>query len=240
MLLLLACAPEPAAVLPEPPPAPPPPPAVPHLSTEYARTHYDETRAALKARRLELARQDTPGVLDDAHDAVFEAVRGALLPAWFGTPWDFNGTSAEPGEGQIACGYLVSTVLQHAGFRLERYKLAQQASEHIVRTFAPPPSLTWARSRDGVEAALPRDGLYVVGLDHHVGFLSRETLGGVPHVEFCHSSYVGTVAVTCEPLSASPGFASNAYVIGELLTDTNLRTWLDGAAFVTSKPANAG
>lgn len=143
-----------------------------------------------------------------------------------------------PREGVIACGYLVSTVLQHAGFRVQRYKLAQQASEYIVRTLTPTAGVHWLRHPEpaDVEAALPRDGLYVVAptvsRERKPTWWSRR----VASVEFCHSSYVGNVTVTCEPFDRSPGFASSAYVVGELLTDDTLRMWLDGAEFATARP----
>jgi hypothetical protein len=47
-------------------------------------------------------------------------------------------TSETPGRGEIACGYFVSTVLRDAGFGVERVRLAQQASERIVRTLSAP------------------------------------------------------------------------------------------------------
>ena len=53
-------------------------------------------------------------------------------PAWNGTPWSFSGTAAAPGRAPIACGYFVSTALEHAGLAVERRRLAQQAAEHIV------------------------------------------------------------------------------------------------------------
>jgi hypothetical protein len=52
-----------------------------------------------------------------------------LLPYWLGTTWNFNGTTQVPGEGSIACGYFVTTLLRDAGVKLERVKLAQMASE---------------------------------------------------------------------------------------------------------------
>ena len=67
---------------------------------------------------------------------LLDTVRDELIPPWVGTEWAFYGTTQTPGEGEIACGYFVSTVLRDAGVKVERVKLAQQASEYIVKTFA--------------------------------------------------------------------------------------------------------
>src|ERR1700741_5295000 len=56
-------------------------------------------------------------------------LRDSLLPCWYGTPWGFYGTTEEPGQGTIACGYFVTTVLRDAGCSLQRIKLAQYPSE---------------------------------------------------------------------------------------------------------------
>ena len=56
-----------------------------------------------------------------------------LFPAWYGTPWDFNGHVYYPHEGKIACGYFVSTTLKHIGFPLNRYRVAQQDATTIIK-----------------------------------------------------------------------------------------------------------
>ena len=34
-----------------------------------------------------------------------------IFPYWYGTDWDFNGTTQKPNEGKIACGYFVTCLL---------------------------------------------------------------------------------------------------------------------------------
>jgi len=69
----------------------------------------------------------------------------------------------------------VATVLQDAGFKVDRYQLAQQASGNILRSFLPKDSCKLAVGKeynvfaDGLAKAEP--GIYLVGLDTHVGFL---------------------------------------------------------------------
>jgi len=56
-----------------------------------------------------------------------------IFPYWYGTPWDFNGTTKRPNEGKIACGYFVTTTIQQMGFPINRIKLAQCASEEMIK-----------------------------------------------------------------------------------------------------------
>ena len=54
-----------------------------------------------------------------------------IFPFWYGTGWDYNGISTVPQNGNIACGYFVSTTLRDAGINLDRIKLAQQGAKQI-------------------------------------------------------------------------------------------------------------
>src|SRR2546423_10076098 len=110
-----------------------------------------------------------------ARELLVTTLRDELLPAWNGTPWAMNGTSVVPHEGSIACGYFVSTTLLHAGFRVERAKLGQQASEDITRSLVTTAPI-WHTSDQPIDAFLDRlrpcgPGIYLVGLDNHVGYV---------------------------------------------------------------------
>jgi hypothetical protein len=172
---------------------------------------------------------------------VERALIDEVLPRWDGTPWDFDGHSTTPRTGSIACGYFVTTTLAEAGFRVERAKLAQQPAEAIIKTLVPPEAIT--RYSDVPierfeEAMTARgDGLYVVGLDNHVGFLIVR--GG--EVLFHHSSVAPPGAVVRERARASVPLAVSRYrVVGKLFTDEALVTaWLDGTAIHTRVPRAA-
>lgn len=107
--------------------------------------------------------------------SLLETALPAMMQCWLGTPWDFHGTAKGPGQGKIACGYFVATVLQDAGFKVDRYKLAQQPSGNILRSFLPKKACTLTVGQEyntfatGVEKLEP--GIYVVGLDTHVAFI---------------------------------------------------------------------
>lgn len=114
-----------------------------------------------------------------------------VFPSWYGTEWDYNGISNVPTKGQIACGYFVTTTLKHMGFNLNRYKLAQQYSHSIVNSLCN--NVQQIRNNDTTKLfnyinSKPNQ-LYIVGLDNHVGFISKEKSG----IYFIHSSYLEPV-----------------------------------------------
>jgi len=209
---------------------------------------YDQVLADLAGVRGEFAAQYTAAetaearteVLASARQTVFETTVEQIFPHWYGTPWDYYGTTETPGEGLIACGYFVSTVLRDAGFLVERVTLAQQPSELIVKTFATEDDIWRYRGRAGpVVAEQVRshgDGLYVVGLDIHVGFLVVRD----ESVDFCDASFLEDAAVICQPASQSPSFASNYRVVGKLLSDRMMEAWLAGQPIRTHPHGDLG
>ncbi|MFT3681627.1 MAG: hypothetical protein QM791_15255 [Ferruginibacter sp.] len=110
----------------------------------------------------------------------------SLMPCWYGTPWDFNGTSTQPGTGSIACGYFVTTVLQDAGVTINRSKMAQCASSILVEKTCTAierySNKTIEHFVNGVK--LKGKGLYITGLDAHTGFIYNDGR----EVYFIHSS----------------------------------------------------
>jgi hypothetical protein len=202
-------------------------------------SEYDELKAAIEARRAALQSAfvlDPASAATEAREALTEAVF-ELLPHWEGTPWAMNGTTEIPGAGRIACGYLVSTVLRDAGLLVERVKLAQQASENIVMSVVDPDEIV--RYRDTAvsevlsEARTP--GIYVVGLDTHVGLL-------VVHDDeqrFCHASRTMNMEVLCEDAAQARALRSRYVVVGRL-SDRAVEAWASGTALPTvlQRPQN--
>ncbi len=196
---------------------------------------YKVLKADLAAKRDSMGKVYTQGdstkqneVLTSCRLALRSHLENDLIPCWYGTEWDFNGISQVPGEGMIACGYFVSTLLRDLGYDLERYKLAQQASLNIVRSLSPKEHRKdWSDiSTTTLTARVQKmaKGFYVVGLDNHVGFLLHDDDGSV---WFLHSSYMDPVAVVRERATESePLAASNRYVLGYLESDWLIRKWL--------------
>jgi hypothetical protein len=176
--------------------------------------------------KIEISSNKKPN-LEQVSDLLYNTLKDSIFPAWNDTPWDFNGISNMPGEGEIACGYFVSTTLKHAGFNLNRYKLAQQAAsviatkvcgkEKMNRFTSPAITKTYASEIE--------NGLFIVGLDFHVGFLLVEK----GEVFFVHSDYYNGKVVR-ELASISIAFnSSNIYVVGELTNNNNLmKSWING------------
>ena len=170
--------------------------------------------------------------------AQFTAVlRDDLMPAWLGTPWDFYGTSKVPGEGKIACGYFVSTLLEDAGAKVARVRLAQQASENIIKSLVPAKDIKrWSKRpvTDVIKWVDTRGGprVYVVGLDYHVGFLVKRAGQAT---EMCHSSVLEPRAVVCEDAASAEAMISNYTVVGELTNGWFLQRWRAGKRFKTRR-----
>ena len=159
---------------------------------------------------------------------LLEQVLPEMMRCWLGTPWDFNGTAAKPGGGQIACGYYVATVLKDAGFQLDRYQLAQQPSGNILRSFLEKESCVLAVGKPyesyAEEIANAERGIYLIGLDTHVAFL---VIGG-DDFRFIHSSGSRPWCVVEEgPDEAHVLQRSNWRMTGNLTADPKvLRRWL--------------
>ncbi|MEN0067203.1 MAG: hypothetical protein AAGA48_34040 [Myxococcota bacterium] len=207
-------------------PEPPPRPADPYLAERYD----------LEILRQSLADQRAQGVpVDEAARLVLSTSLPALMEHWVGTRYSYSGTSQVPKQGKIACGYYVSTVLEHAGFDLDRVDVARQASEQIIRTLVPDRDIVrFSRARRKKVVAHVQDqgeGLYVVGLDTHVGFLVNDGLD----VTFCHSTRRKRKGVVCEEAVSSPSLKSRYTVLGRLDNPVAIAHWLDQDRFVTAR-----
>lgn len=195
------------------------------LSTEIERWRIDLAQRYAKAKsplEREVVEQDARLVLEQALPA--------MMRCWLGTPWDFDGTAEGPGKGKIACGYFVATVLKDAGFRVDRYRLAQQPSENILRSFLTKEScsLTVGKPYDAFASELEQvaPGIYVIGLDTHVAFLLVEKTG----FRFIHSSGSAPWCVVDEGREEAQVLRkSNWRMLGNFTGDSGvLRSWLKG------------
>jgi len=203
---------------------------------------YKEARARIEAKRLRLASRfqsassaQRGAIIGEARTVLSQSIYDDLFPAWYGTPWDFNGTTEMPQQGKIACGYFVTTVLRDAGWKVERVRLAQQASENIILSLTTEPFIKRFRrvAIDEVVAAVEKwgQGIYIVGLDNHVGFIVNTGA----EVYFIHSAYVEPYAVIKEKAIESRILAASKYrVLGKMSADDRLiGDWLSGKAIPT-------
>jgi hypothetical protein len=161
---------------------------------------------------------------------ILEQALPAMMRCWLGTPYDFNGTASKPGNGRIACGYYVATVLMDAGFRVDRYELAKQPSENILRSFLEKDScsLSVGKTYEAFTADFSKaaPGIYLVGLDTHVAF----AVNGGGSFRFIHASGSRPWCVVDEgPAEAGVLQRSNWRMTGNLTADPAvIRRWLKG------------
>src|SRR5687767_2354556 len=168
-------------------------------SYKEALAKIDAERSALASEFQQASSQAKKNeVIDRARKVITQSVVNDLFPFWYGTDWDFSGVTETPNQGKIACGYFVSTLLRDAGWKLERARLAQQASENIILSLTGDPHVKRFRriSIENFAKAVKEwgEGLYVVGLDIHTGFIVNS--GG--EIYFVHSSYAEPYEVVRE------------------------------------------
>jgi len=200
-------------------------------STDYSAPAYRATLHRFALRRAALAARyqhaTTPAgrtaCLAEARELWLAALDSTVFPAWEGTPWGFYGQSWEPRQGSIACGYFVTTALHDAGLRLPRTLLAKQAATVIIRNLTTEAHMHRYRGMSQADFVQQMrqlgPGLYVLGLDYHVGFL-RVREGGA--VQMVHSSYTGAGGVVREAADSSASLESAARVVGKISDDPAL------------------
>lgn len=153
----------------------------------------------------------------DFERTMTKAICDSLIPCWYGTSWNFYGTTEEPGKGSIACGYFVTTVIRDAGLPVQRIKMAQCASEQMIQTVCKL-STIYRYSNKSIndfvaEIKKMGFGLYVTGLDSHTGFIYNDG----KEVYFIHANYWKPQCVIKEPALTSSVLGSSKYrVVGKL------------------------
>jgi len=211
-------------------------------------TRYEELKGEAARWRKDLAAKYAKARTKDDKDRVIAEARSfleTLLPemmrCWLGTSWDFHGTAETPGKGKIACGYFVATVLRDAGFQVDRYKLARQPSQNIIRSFLPADSMTL---RVGVpyetfakEVASAEPGIRIIGLDSHVAFLVTRPDG----FRFIHSSGSKPWCVVDEGRDDADVLRRSNYRVHGLLTGDRavLLRWLKAEKIAVKESSTA-
>lgn len=165
---------------------------------------------------------------EEAASYLLEKVTTDFFNQWRGTEWDFNGTTRTPRKGKIACGYFITTLLTDAGFKIPRVKWAQQASEYYITRMTSDVKRFSNRSAESMKEYFLKtpDGLYIAGLDSHVGFVYKSG----DEVTFTHASYYDPeIGVQTEELVGDDPFSKSAYrVVGRILNEEMMRKWILG------------
>ncbi len=152
-----------------------------------------------------------------------------IFPYWYGTDWDFNGTTETPHKGKIACGYFVTTTLRDAGVTINRVKMAQCASEEMIRSLVSKKSIHYLSNMTLEEfdkkLSVLGNGLYIIGLDNHTGFIWVSQQGHF----FIHSTGWFPFKVVKDKVLESSVLKKSKYrVVGKISEDeVFLRKWLN-------------
>lgn len=149
------------------------------------------------------------------------ALTKQIFPFWYGTRWSFYGNTTTPGDGSIACGYFVTTTLSHAGVKLNRIKLAQCASEEMIRSLVRKQNITHFNSlslQNFINGISQKGkGIYIIGLDNHTGFIYIDSTN---EVRFIHASGRFPFCVINEKASESVVLEKSNYkVVGKISDD---------------------
>jgi len=180
------------------------------------------------ARYNAASKEKSAAVLSEAQIYLINTICDTIFPYWYDTPWSFHGATRIPKQGSIACGYFVTTILTDAGFKIPRVKWAQEASEPVIIKIASDIKRFRNRPISEVIAYINQhgDGLYIVGLDCHVGYIrkSGDTL------RFVHSSYYEPeIGVMSEPLDGRNPLNDSKYrIVGKLLGTEMVKNWIMG------------
>lgn len=189
-------------------------------------TNYKFELDTIKSVRKELAKQETD--LKKVKKLFVKNISEKIFPYWYGTKWDFNGTTQMPQQGSIACGYFVTTTLQHMGVKINRVKMAQCASEEMIRSLTSKKNIYHLSGLTLIEfeAKLKKtgNGLYIIGLDNHTGYVLISESGNF----FIHASGWFPFKVVKDKLSEANVIGRSKYrVVGKISDDeTFLKNWI--------------
>jgi hypothetical protein len=161
-----------------------------------------------------------------SRDYLFGKITNDIFAQWYGTPWSFYGNTRIPKTESIACGYFVTTALSDAGFNIPRTAWAQLASETFIVKMTGDLKRFSNKPINDVAGYVKKrgNGLYIVGLDCHVGFIY---VNG-DEVKFVHSSYYHPeIGVMAEDFNTkNPLKASKYRILGKLLDDDMMQKWM--------------
>ena len=172
------------------------------IRTEIATTQQKTAKTYTQSTEKNEALKNAGMVLDSL-------IYHQIIPYWKGTGWTFTGHTDTPGQGTVACGYFVSTTLKHAGFNLNRYKLAQAASKQAGEVLVGKANL---KVLTGTPQQLrthmlknSRPGLYFLGLDFHEAYLWLTK----NELYIVHSNYINNQGVIQEKAIESSALAAS-------------------------------
>lgn len=204
-------------------------------------SQYSELKVNVETKRMEFKRKYIKTICNGNKELIIiKATKYLLkrliddfLPAWLGTPWSFNGRTRTPHVGSIACGFFVVHVLQDLGFKMPS-KMARQPSENIIKNLTGRKNIKRFSNTVSLEQLKDwmiksGEGIYIVGLDIHVGFIIYKK----NKITFFHSSYYNPHLKVVEQdlMEKSPLTDSKYRVLGKIFDVGMIKRWLTGDSF---------
>lgn len=193
------------------------------LARELRAAAGDAERAAIRrrARRIALAALDRE-----------------VFPAWMGTPWgmgpDSLATEPHQPHHRVGCSAFVVAALEDIGLRFaRRTEFVRAPALYIQQSLAPASRDLHRYSNIAPDLFAEKvrslgDGLYLIGLRNHIGFI--RVAGG--RAEMIHAGASGSKTVQREPLAIAPSVIASrpsGYFVTPVLADDRLVDyWLLG------------
>lgn len=188
----------------------------------------EEFKSAYLLNKADPKRKDS--IINEARNYLLN-ISDSYFRSWYGTPWNFNGTSQVPQKGTIACGYFVTTTLRDMGFNVPRVKWAQQTSEYLIKKVSTDIKRFHKASMTDVVNYIKGkgEGLYIVGLDCHVGYIYYWN----GKMNFVHANYYQPkIGVMSEPLIGRNPLNDSKYrVIGKIFDNKMIENWILDIAY---------
>lgn len=198
---------------------------------------YDELKAEIKASRNKFKETYTTANQQQKDSIILAAQRYVLdkydqmFKAWYATPWTFEGHTSVPRQGTIACGYFVTTTMQDMGFNIPRFYWAQQAADYMTQKLSTDIKRFYNVPMSDVVKHIETkgEGLYLVGLDCHVGYIYYHN----SKMNFVHSNYYKkSIGVMSEPLiGRNPLNDSKFKVIGKIMDKEMISNWISNKKY---------
>lgn len=199
------------------------------FNSENHDNNYKNLKHRVKKLKSNLSQKDnTAEKLTQGKELFAHLLVDSIFNYWYGTTWDFNGHTKTPRNGEIACGYFITTTMKDVGIKLNRIKLAQQASSEIIKKLCKGNTIQLFSDLEKLKSYLSdlkNNEVLILGLDYHVGFVVKRN--GENY--FIHSNYISREGVIKETLATSAAIRnSNIYMIGNVSrNDELILKWLD-------------
>lgn len=199
-------------------------------SYEEVKYAIEENRKQFSLKYSSLSNLNNKESIKEISSYWVNTISNDLYNKWKNTPWDFNGTTTKPQQGNIACGFFVTAILQDMGLKINRRKLSICASSQMMKSLAPQQRLnnlsylSYSEFNDTMKEY--GKGVYIIGLDFHTGFIINDGKENW----FIHSNYIGRKGVTKELVMNSPALRSSKtrWVVSLTGDKDFLQRWLNG------------